>query len=60
MNWKHLPIGLLCLSLALAAFGLAGLLAPNYFTTFYDNPTLAIHVMLIGLVGIGYVAWLKR
>lgn len=58
---KHwIESGLLAASAFLALFGFGGLLEPSYFTTFDDSRELATHVLLIGLAGVAFVAWLKR
>jgi hypothetical protein len=60
-RWVTVPNGLLALSVGLTIYGLKALFFPSYneFGGCEDSG-LAVHLLVIGMVGIGFVAWLKR
>lgn len=60
MNWKHLPAALLALSVGLTGYGLWALFFPSTYNAFFGEQALAIRVIVIGMIGIAFVAWLKR
>lgn len=60
MNWKHLPLGLLCLSLTLLVWGVVELLNPDATSVFLREPAEAGRLVALGFLGIAYVTWLKR
>lgn len=62
MSWKTLPIVLLCASGGLFLIGLILLFKPDAISTWDQirEPAVALHLLMSGLAGAAFVAWLKR
>ena len=61
MNWKHLPVALLALSVGLTGYGLKLVFFPSY-NEFggCGDPSFAVRLLVIGMIGVAFIAWLKR
>jgi len=57
VNWKYLPYAVLALSVGFVAIGLWDL---AFSAPCAENPNVSTQAVAIGLVGIAFVAWLKR
>lgn len=60
MRWRHLPVALCLISATFVVLGLVELYRPDDSWAFERSPELPMQFVALGMLGIGFVAWLKR